>query len=39
MICEAAYLISSKRPPCAGSLEIDGVKAEAVIDMLFDATA
>jgi len=38
MICEAAYLISSKRPPYSGSPEIDWVQAEAVIDMVFDAT-
>ena len=38
MICEAAYLISSKRPSCSGSPEIDWVQAEAIIDMLFDAT-
>jgi hypothetical protein len=38
MICEAAYLISSKRPPCTGTPEIDWVQAEAVIDMVFDST-
>ena len=38
MICEAAYLISSKRPPCTSTPEIDWVQAEAVIDMVFDST-
>jgi hypothetical protein len=38
MICEAAYLISSKRPHCTGSPEIDWFQAEAVIDMIFDVS-
>lgn len=38
LLCDAAYLISLKRPTCTGSPEIDWLQAEAVIDMIFDAT-
>lgn len=38
MICDAAYVIASKRPPCTGSPETDWFQAEAVIDMIFDVS-
>lgn len=36
MICEAAYLVSSKRSPFSAHPEQDWAQAETVIDLFFE---